>query len=133
MKLVVAMSGGVDSSVVALLLKQAGYNITGITLKIWECKEQPQDVSRGKKLCCCAKDIDDAKKICSKIGIPHYTFDFYHQFEKFVINPFCKSYFKGLTPNPCILCNKLIKFKLLYQKIRALGFEYLTTGHYAKI
>ncbi len=132
-KVAVAMSGGVDSSVSALLLKQAGYNVVGITLKIWKCKENPQDYPERKKLCCSGQDIEDAKKVCSKIDIPHYVFDFYPVFEKYVIDPFCKSYLKGLTPNPCILCNKFIKFKLLYKKIRSIGFDYLATGHYAKI
>jgi len=130
-KVAVAMSGGVDSSVTALLLKKAGHEVIGITLKIWQCK--PEEISYKTKLCCSEKDVEDAKNVCSKIGIPHYTFDFYNEFEKYVIDPFCESYMKGLTPNPCILCNRHIKFDLLYKKIKTLGFDYLATGHYARI
>jgi len=130
-KVAVAMSGGVDSSVTALLLKQNGYEVVGITFKIWKCKSE--EMSYKTKTCCSEKDVADAKNVCSKIGIPHYTFDFYNEFEKYVINPFCESYMKGLTPNPCILCNKHIKFDLLYKKIKTLGFDYLATGHYARI
>ena len=129
-KVAVAMSGGVDSSVAVALLKDQGYEVVGITMRLWACKTV---TPANKKLCCSLNDTEDAKKVCCLLEIPHYTVDFRKEFSKQVIEPFCGSYQQGITPNPCILCNKEIKFDLLLKKAKVLGFNFLATGHYANI
>lgn len=128
----VAMSGGVDSSVTAALLKEQGYDVIGITLRLWE--EAPScSAVENIHSCCSLSAVDDAKAVASVIGIPHYTLDYRELFRNDVIDYFVQSYVKGQTPNPCIACNKWIKFGLLWQQAQQFGAQYLATGHYARI
>lgn len=126
-KTFIAMSGGVDSSVAALLLKEAGYDVTGVTM----CLGIRED---GESTRCCGLDgIDDAKHVCDQLQIPHFVFDFAKEMEKCVISKFTAEYQRGRTPNPCIDCNRYLKFGALLDKTRGIGFDYLATGHYACI
>ena len=117
-KVLIGMSGGVDSSVSALLLKQQGYEVIGITMNL--CSENNEKIE------------NDAKKVCKQIGIPHYTFDYRKEFKKYVVEDFIKCYSECKTPNPCIECNKFMKFGLMYKKAKEMGCKYIATGHYAK-
>ncbi len=119
-KVVVAMSGGVDSSVAAYILMQQGHDIVGATMKLLD-DEKTNNA------------IKDAKEVCNILGIKHYVFDLVEEFKNIVINDFINNYKNGLTPNPCILCNKKFKFGIFYEKAKELGYEYIATGHYAKI
>lgn len=120
MKVAIGISGGVDSAVSALILKQQGYDVLGITMKLFE------DDSVNKMLI-------DAKKVCDEVGIKHIVLDLTKEFRKIVIDNFIESYKRGKTPNPCVLCNKYFKFGLLYEKAKELGYDYIATGHYVKI
>ncbi|HVP36559.1 MAG TPA: tRNA 2-thiouridine(34) synthase MnmA [Terriglobales bacterium] len=131
-RVVVAMSGGVDSSLAAFLLKEKGYDVIGITLKLWDYSEVGGDLYKDGR-CCSLESMNDARNICQKIGAPHYVLDFREQFKKKVISDFVNEYKKGRTPNPCIVCNTDIKWKLLWNKAKELGADYLATGHYARI
>jgi tRNA-specific 2-thiouridylase len=123
------MSGGVDSSVAAYLLKQQGYDVVGVTMKVW-----PQDcISRAEDKCCGPSAIADARGVAHSIGIPHYVVDEATDFEKLVIDYFTAEYQAGRTPNPCVMCNEKVKFGNLWAKARQLGAEYIATGHYAII
>jgi len=124
-RVAVAMSGGGDSSVCAALLKDLGFEVFGITMQIL-----PRADSNA---CCGIGGITDARRVCSKLGIPHYVLNLRKQFEQKVISDFCAEYKKGRTPNPCIRCNQYTKFDTLLKKVRQLGAEYLATGHYARI
>jgi len=126
-KVVVAMSGGVDSSVAALLLNQQGYQVIGVTMQIWP---QPED---NAKACCSLDAVNDARRVAWHLGFPHYVMNFRDEFEEKVIKYFCLEYIKGRTPNPCIACNRYIKFESLLRKARGIGAEFITTGHYARI
>jgi tRNA-specific 2-thiouridylase len=126
-KVFVAMSGGVDSSVAALLLKEIGYDVTGVTM----CLGIREDGDRTR--CCGLDAIDDAKHVCNQLQIPHFVFDFANEMEERVINKFTAEYQRGRTPNPCIDCNRYLKFGILLDKARGIGFDYLATGHYARI
>lgn len=118
------MSGGVDSSVSAILLKNQGYDVIGITMKLYE---QELDGS-----CCNTSSTLDAKRVCDYLDIPHYTLNFKEKFKKYVIDDFINCYANCKTPNPCIECNKYMKFGSMYEKAKELGCEYIATGHYAK-
>lgn len=124
------MSGGVDSSVAALLLKNAGYDVTGVTLRLRPDRYMEQCVSGG---CCSIDDIDDARRVAYKIGIEHLVFNFTDIFEETVIDYFVKEYEQGRTPNPCIACNRHVKFNAMMKRAIELGFDYVATGHYACI
>lgn len=129
-KVMLGMSGGVDSSVAALLLKNAGYDVTGVTLRLRPDRYMEQCVSGG---CCSIDDIDDARRVAYKIGIEHLVFNFTDIFEETVIDYFVKEYEQGRTPNPCIACNRHVKFNAMMKRAIELGFDYVATGHYACI
>lgn len=126
------MSGGVDSSLAAFLLREKGFEVIGITLKLWDYSEVGGDLYKDGR-CCSLEAMNDARNICHKTGIPHYVLDFREEFKEKVISNFVDEYKKGRTPNPCIVCNTEIKWKLLWNKAKELGAEYLATGHYARM
>lgn len=123
-----AMSGGVDSSVAAYLLKQKGYRVIGITMQVWPSRLTDPDYGG----CCSLAAVEDARRVAEIIGIPHYVWNFQDVFEQDVIEYFCREYLAGRTPNPCIACNREIKFHVLLDRVRALGADYLATGHYVR-
>jgi len=130
-RVLVAMSGGVDSAVAAFLLMEEGYEVIGITMKIWD---EPQEAPFADSSSCCGiGGIEDARRVASLLGIPHYVLNMKKPFWEYVIKPFCESYLKGLTPNPCVLCNKFIKFDELLRRAKLLGADFVATGHYARI
>ena len=128
---VAAMSGGVDSAVSAYLLKEAGYDVIGVTMRL--SAPQPASGSRENKRCCTAEDTTDARRVCRILGIPHYVQNFEKEFQAKVIEYFLDEYRKGRTPNPCIACNEHVKFRFLMERSRALGSDKLATGHYARV
>ena len=129
-RIVVAMSGGVDSSVAAALLKKEGYEVIGISLRLWPKK----DCGFYKPGACCSLEgISDARLVSEKLDIPFYVLDFHEEFQKTVIDYFTSEYLNGRTPNPCILCNEKIKFGALLKKTDELKAEYIATGHYARM
>ncbi|MFH1868211.1 MAG: tRNA 2-thiouridine(34) synthase MnmA [Candidatus Omnitrophota bacterium] len=128
-RVVLAMSGGVDSSVAAYLLKKRGYSVIGVTFKVWPksfCKEA------GPKSCCSFESISDARSTCDQLNIPHYVINCEKLFKDKVIDTFIKSYKNGLTPNPCVICNERVKFPVLMNKAGETGSNFIATGHYAK-
>lgn len=128
-RVVVAMSGGVDSSVTAALLsRDPSFEVVGITIKLW-----PKDASPGQKSCCGVSAVDDARRVASKLDIPYYALDMVQEFENGVITPFINSYVAGETPNPCLDCQKNIKFGSLLTKARSLNAKFVATGHYARL
>ncbi len=127
-KAVVAMSGGVDSSVAAALLKEEGYDVTGIMLKLWK----GDDINNASG-CCSLSAADDARRVADVLDIPFYVHNYADRFEETVIDNFRSDYLSGRTPNPCVRCNQWIKFGTLLEKARALGAEVLATGHYARL
>ncbi len=129
-KALIAMSGGVDSSVAAYLMKKAGYDCIGVTMKLYDNDEI--GIAR-EKTCCSLSDIEDARSVCVKLGIPYYVFNFKADFKEKVIDQFISSYQKGMTPNPCIECNRHLKFAHLYHRAQALHCDVIVTGHYARI
>ena len=129
-KAIIAMSGGVDSSVAAYLMKEKGFECIGATMKLYD----NEDIGlSSEKSCCTLEDIEDARGVARRLGIPYYVFNFKDEFEKRVIDNFIKTYEAGATPNPCIECNRYLKFEKLMQKMRELKFDYVVTGHYADI
>ncbi|UCH33526.1 MAG: tRNA 2-thiouridine(34) synthase MnmA, partial [Armatimonadota bacterium] len=129
---VVAMSGGVDSSVAAAMLKEQGCEVIGVTMRIWPC-DDADDQSYSPRGCCGPAAVADARRAAGKLGIPHYVFDLRDVFQREVIDPFCDDYAHGRTPNPCILCNRYIKFGALANRARRAGAERIATGHYARV
>jgi tRNA-specific 2-thiouridylase len=127
-KIAIAMSGGVDSSVTAALLSRSGHEVVGITM----CLNMP-DKRSGKPACCGSQGIADAKRVCGVLGIRHHVLDFSKEMEKAVIANFIREYELGRTPNPCVRCNELIKFESLLNKVISMGFDFLATGHYARV
>jgi len=127
-RIVVAMSGGVDSSTVAAMLKDQGHEVIGITLQLYDVNKV--GVKRGT--CCAGIDIYDAKNVAEKLGIPHYVLDYESRFKQSVIEDFADSYLRGETPIPCVKCNQTVKFSDLYKMAQDLGAESLATGHYVK-
>src|SRR6184192_421019 len=128
-RVLLGMSGGVDSSVAGYLLSQQGYDVIGVTMKVW-----PQDcISRAEDKCCGPQAIADARGVAHSLGIPHYVVDEADQFERLVIDYFSSEYQAGRTPNPCVMCNEKLKFGNLWSKAAALGCDYIATGHYAII
>lgn len=130
-KVVVGMSGGVDSTAAAYLLKQQGYDVIGVTMKLWE-PDDPDYVEKEGG-CCSLSSVNDARRVAEKIGIPFYVINFRDIFRKTVIDYFVDEYEHGRTPNPCIACNKYVKFDALLKKAHDLGAYYVATGHYAKV
>lgn len=129
-RIVVAMSGGVDSSVAAALLVEQGYDVIGVTLQIWPEGMKPP----GRHVGCCSVDaVDDARRVAERLGIPYYVFDFQEIFRRSVIEPFTRAYLRGQTPNPCIWCNEHVKFGALLKRAVQLGAEAVATGHYARV
>jgi tRNA-specific 2-thiouridylase len=124
-KVLVAMSGGVDSSVAALLLRDMGHECVGVTLKLWG--------GESDSGCCSVSDVEDARRVAEQIGIKHTVFNFSEIFEEKVVNHYIDSYSRGRTPNPCVECNRSIKFAALLERSVRLGFDFLATGHYAQV
>ena len=131
-RVMIGMSGGVDSSVAAYLLKKQGYEVIGVTMKLWQDDEE-YDLIENDGGCCSLEAVEDARAVADKIGIPFYVLNFKDVFKEKVIDYFIDEYLQGRTPNPCIACNKHIKFDDLYRRAMALGCDYVATGHYAKI
>ena len=129
-KVLIAMSGGVDSSVAAFLMKEQGCECIGATMKLFH----NEDIGvKATKTCCSLEDVEDARLVALRLGIPYYVFNFSDDFKGQVIDRFISSYERGATPNPCIDCNRYLKFERLYKRARILGCDAIVTGHYARI
>ncbi len=126
------MSGGVDSSLAAFLLSQKGYQVVGISMKLWDFKEVDGE-SHPDGRCCSSEALNDARAVCQMMGIPHYVVDIRDDFKREVISNFVDEYITGRTPNPCIICNTKIKWGSLWEKAESLGANFISTGHYARI
>ncbi|PLX85164.1 MAG: tRNA 2-thiouridine(34) synthase MnmA [Desulfuromonas sp.] len=132
-RIVVAMSGGVDSSVTAALLKEQGHEVIGMTMQIWDYGRFTAEHGDTFGSCCSLDDVHDARRVAEGLGIPFYVVNFEKDFQQQVIDAFCDDYFAGRTPNPCVLCNQVLKFELLLRRARELEADWLATGHYARI
>ena len=130
MKALIAMSGGVDSSLAAKLMQQRGYDCIGCTMRLYDNEDAGVDRSRT---CCSLDDVEDARTVAYSLGIPVYAFNFKEEFRSTVIRRFVESYQRGITPNPCIDCNRFLKFSKLYERAKVLGCDCIVTGHYARI
>ena len=130
-KVVVGMSGGVDSSVAAYLLKEQGYDVIGVTMQIWQDEEQAVQEENGG--CCGLSAVDDARRVAAALDIPYYVMNFKKEFKEHVIDYFVEEYQNGRTPNPCIACNRYVKWESLLQRSLSIGAEYIATGHYARV
>lgn len=130
-KVVVGMSGGVDSSVAAYLLKKQGYDVIGITMQIWQDEDRQRIEQEGG--CCGLSAVDDARSVAEKLGIDYYVLNFKRDFKKYVIDYFIDEYLNGMTPNPCIACNRYVKWESLLNKAITIGADYIATGHYARV
>ncbi len=128
---VVAMSGGVDSACAAALLADEGRKVVGISMQVWDYRRHGGNAKRAT--CCAPADFEDARKVSEALGFPYYVFDFEESFEEQVIRPFVNSYLNGRTPNPCVECNRKVKFRELRKRAQSLGAEKIATGHYAQI
>jgi tRNA-specific 2-thiouridylase len=125
----VAMSGGVDSSLAAALLHEQGHTVVGVTLHLWD----DDDDRLAESLCCAQEMAESARRVCAQLGVPYYVFNYQREFRRHVIESFVHAYAQGYTPNPCLECNREIKFRALLERARALGFAQVATGHYARI
>ena len=130
-RVVVGMSGGVDSSVAAALLAEQGYEVIGVTMRLWT-ETRPEELS-GHQQCCGVEDIDDARRVAGQLGIRHYVMNFEDRFRETVVDQFVAEYAAGRTPNPCVRCNEHIKYRALLDRLPALGADYVATGHYARV
>lgn len=128
---VVGMSGGVDSSIAAYLLKKQGYDVIGVTMQIWQDEEQVVQEENGG--CCGLSAVDDARRVAADLNIPYYVMNFKEEFKKNVIDYFVEEYLQGRTPNPCIACNRYVKWESLLQRSLTIGADYIATGHYARV
>ncbi len=124
-RILVMMSGGVDSSVAAAMLRDEGHDVTGVTLKLWG--------GESDSGCCSAADVEDARRVAAQLGIPHYVFNFADEFDAHVVSPYVDSYAAGETPNPCVECNRTMKFGRVLARARQLGFDEIATGHHARV
>ena len=125
MKVLVAMSGGVDSSVAAAVLRDAGHEVTGVTLKLWG--------GESDSGCCSVADVEDARRVAQQLDLPHYVFNLTGEFDARVVDPYVAAYAAGRTPNPCVECNRTVKWGLLLERCRTMGFDALATGHHARV
>ncbi|HIJ83665.1 MAG TPA: tRNA 2-thiouridine(34) synthase MnmA, partial [Magnetococcales bacterium] len=130
-RVAVAMSGGVDSSVAAAWLVDQGYEVIGLTMRLWDCEDRANGLMY--RSCCGSEDVEDARRVAQTLGIAFYVVDMRQEFLRDVVNPFLQAYAGGRTPNPCMLCNQEIKFKHLLNQTQSLGIQFLATGHYAEI
>ena len=130
-KVVVGMSGGVDSSVAAWLLKKQGYDVIGVTMQIWQDEDRQTEEENGG--CCGLSAVDDARRVASKLEIPYYVMNFKKEFRKYVMDYFVDEYLNARTPNPCIACNRYVKWEALLKRSLDIGADYIATGHYARI
>ena len=131
-KVLVAMSGGVDSSVALLKIVEMGYDAIGVTMKLWEYRDVGGNLLDDSN-CCSVGAINNAKLVCDRLDVPHYTLDFTDVFQKSVVDNFADEYLAGRTPNPCVRCNSLVKWDAFVQQADKLGAAYIATGHYAKV